>query len=155
MTDSPRTHTKGDLTRYCFDELAIANGVFDVTPEMTKIGLDRLHALIARWEADGIGLGYAFATTYGQDLESELSGMQDAVIETVGCNLAVRVGPVIGKAVSAETKKAASEGLAFLRAQTAVTPVMSLQSRTPLGEGNRGWPDAPSYPEASEAEEAL
>lgn len=155
MTDSPRTHTKGVILQMAYDEIAITNGVFSVSPEMQRLALNRLDSLMAEWEADGIVLGYDYPATYGESLPADDSGLQDAVVQAVSCNLAKRIAPTIGKMVSGETKKAAARGEQMLRVRTLTVPSMSLPSRLPKGQGNRTWLHESPFFETSDAESAL
>jgi hypothetical protein len=155
MTDSPRTHTKGDVLQMAYDELAITNGVFPVSPEMQRLALNRFDAMMAEWEADGVALGYAYPSVYAQSLPAEASGLQDAVVQAVSTNLALRVGPTIGKTVSGETRKAANRGMNMLRVRTLTIPAMQLPSRLPKGQGNRLSLFKSAFFPPSDAEAAL
>lgn len=155
MTDSPRTHTKDVLLQMAYDEIAITNGVFSVTPEDQRLALNRLDAMMAEWEADGVALGYAYPATYGESLPANASGLQDAVVQAVATNLAVRIAPTIGKQVSGETRKAANRGMNMLRVRTLTVPAMQLPSRLPKGQGNRDYIYQDPFYTAGDAEAAL
>lgn len=155
MTDSPRTHTKAVILQMAYDELAITNGVFSVTPEDQRLSLNRLDAMMAEWEADGVALGYSYPATYGESLPANASGLQDAVVQAVATNLAVRIAPTIGKTASGETRKAANRGMNMLRVRTLTVPTMQLPSRLPKGQGNRDYTLQNPFYQAGDAETAL
>lgn len=126
--------TKGGLVDEAYAELALAGWVFDLDPEERAMGLRRLDAMLATWEAKGIKLGYST----GGKLDDE-SGLPDMAIETVYTNLALRLAAAKGKQVLPTTHLTASAGYETLLWKAAMPPEQQLSGRMPMGAGNKPW----------------
>jgi hypothetical protein len=130
--------TKRELIAEALTELGLQGYEFDTTPEEQQTALRRLDTLLGTWEAKGVRVGYAFPATPGaSDLDDE-SGLPDSAVETVYLNLAIRLAPTYGKAVSAMSKKAAREGYDALLWQAAQPQNQQLRAGMPAGAGNKG-----------------
>lgn len=135
----PSTATKADLLDLMFEECGRAGYEFDRSPGEDASALRRLDAMMAEWQARGITIGYNFPTTFGQGQPTDKAGIPDAAINTVAAWAAFRIAPGMGKTISAETRKAMADGLAFLRAETATIPEMLLPKSTARGIGWKPW----------------
>ena len=132
--------TKGDLVNAAFGELALVSGPgFDVTPEETARALLRLDAMVATWAAKGVRIGYAFPASPQGSKATDASGIPDAAAETVFLNLAKRLAPSFGKALSPQTLTAAREGYDTLLWSAARPPEQQLPNTQPRGAGNKPW----------------
>ncbi len=104
------TWTKKKIVEAAFTELRLSGYVFDMTPEELVTATDRLEAVMASVEQDGVQVGYVF----GDDIGGE-SGVPMHAVETVFCLLACRLATNLGKEVRAETMRVAAEGMQRLR----------------------------------------
>ena len=132
--------TKDQIVTAAFSELSLADDQgFDVTPEEKQRALYRLDAMLGIWAAKGVRLGYAFpADLAGSDLNSD-SGLPDYANEPVYLNLARRLAPGFGKALSAETLKNAREGYDTLLWACAHPIEQQMPKTMPRGAGNKPW----------------
>lgn len=127
--------TKQELIDAAFAELALSEGDgFGITPDEKQRALGRLDAMIATWAAKGVRIGYNFAG----DLNTE-SGIPDSANEAVFLNLARRLAPGFGKALSAETLKNARDGYDTLLWASAHPIEQQLPHTMPRGQGNKPW----------------
>lgn len=135
----PSTATKADLLDLVFEECGRAGYEFDRSPGEDVSALRRIEALLAEWQAQGLNLGYNFPATFGKSSAAEATGIPDAAMSTVAAWGAFRIAPGMGKTISAETRKAMNDGLAFLRAETATIPEMLFPRTTGRGIGSSPW----------------
>lgn len=135
----PSTATKAVLLDLMFEECGRAGYEFDRSPGEDASALRRLDALMAEWQAQGIALNYNFPATFGQSQPADAAGIPDSAVNTVAAWGAMRIAPGMGKSISPETRKAMSDGLAFLRAETATIPSMKLPTTTGMGIGKKSW----------------
>lgn len=133
--------SKAQLIATAFEEIGVANYEFDLQPEQIEGALRRLDTLMATWNAVGIRIGYNQASEPGQSDPNQDSGIRDEAVQAVIANLAVRLGPTIGKQVSRETKGAAVAGYNALLSRVASLNVREQQfpQTLPVGAGNRRW----------------
>jgi len=125
------------LCEEAYAELALAGYVFDLTPEEMQRAGRRLSTMMANWDARGIALGFTLATTpEGVDLDAD-SGLPQHALEPVFLNLAIRLAPGKGKALSGATLSRAKEGYDALVADAAAPQTQQLRQGLPLGAGNK------------------
>jgi hypothetical protein len=141
------SRTKQSLIEDAFAEIAIQGFEFDLSPDELLTALRRLEAMLAVWEERGIRIGYAFAIGNALALDAE-SGIPDKAAEPVFLNLAMRLAPGYGKAVTPETRRAAAEGYATLLNDAVRPREQRMPSTMPKGQGNKPWRDteAPFFP---------
>lgn len=125
--------TKRDLIAGAFEELGMADYIFDATPEELQSALKRMNRMAAMWDGLMIRLGYSM----GADIDAE-SGIPDTAEECFTLQLAIRIASSFGKTPSTDTKINARTALNALLATNAKRPIMSLPSILPVGAGNRG-----------------
>lgn len=125
--------TNRQLVEKAFEEIGYASYSMDLQPEQLQSALSRLDSMLMTWNAKNIRLGYS----HGSSLDDS-SNVPDAAIEAIYTNLAIRIAPIVGKTVSAETKTAAREAYRGLMAFTAVIPEKQLPAM-PSGAGNKPW----------------
>lgn len=131
--------TKRDLITEAYAELGLAESNFDLQPEELQTALRRLDTMMALWDGKGIRIGYALpANPRDSDLDQD-SGLPDGALETVYLNLALRLAPGFGKAVSVDTRRSAGAGYERLLIEAA-QPLAPQQPNTmPRGAGNKPW----------------
>ena len=140
--------TKGQLIAEAYGELALAGYEFDITPDEQQAGLRRLDAMMARWDSQGIRIGYALnASPDGSD-PADASGVSAECVEAVYMNLAVNIAASKGKALAQSTKAAAKTAFdallsAVVRGQTTQ---QQLAGGTPKGAGLKPWRNSGASP---------
>jgi len=131
--------TKRQFVIQAFEEIGFASYAYDLEPEQLQAALRRLDAMIATWNAKGIRLGYPLPSTpENSDLDTE-TNVPDSANEAIYTNLAIRVAPSVGKAVSIDTKAAAKAAYDAMMLAFSVPPERQLQGDMPSGAGNKGW----------------
>lgn len=138
---TPQTTTKRTVISMGFEELGLADYEFNTTNEEKATALRRLDSLMALWAGPGFNfdLGYNFPPVIGQGSYSDPAGIPDSTLEAVATHLAVRLAPIIGKSISAETRAALTSSMRALRAQYAVVLERRLPAGTIVGAGNKPW----------------
>lgn len=127
--------TKRQIIQQAFDEIGLAPYVFDLTADQLESALRRLDSMIALWDSKGIRLGYPLPNSpQNSDLDSE-TNMPDIAVEAAFLQLAVRIAPSYGKAVSIETKATAKQAYDSLLVQFATPPEMQIPAGYPAGAG--------------------
>lgn len=133
--------TKRQIIEQAFNEIGTAGYVFDLEPEQLQTALRQLDTMMALWLTKGINLGYSLALTPDySDIGAE-SGIPIWAIDAVCLNLALRVGPAMGKAVSVEVKANAKDALNTITIRAAQPSEMQLPGTMPAGAGNKTWRD--------------
>jgi hypothetical protein len=130
--------TKGELVGAGFEEIGLPNYTFTLQPEQLQQALNRLDAMMAAWNSQGIRLGYALPSSPGSSSLNSESGLPDAAYQAVVSNLGIRLAPTVGKTASQETKQAASDSYDALLSWCASQniPEMQLPATLPRGAGN-------------------
>lgn len=132
--------TKRQFITQAFEEIGLAAYVFDLTPEQLDSALRRLDAMIAGWNANGVRINYPLPNSPEDSDLDQPSGVPDSANEAIYLNLAVRLGPSLGKTVAAETRIAADMAYNNLANQVAFpTLERQLPSTMPLGQGPKPW----------------
>lgn len=132
-------YTKRQFVTAAFEEIGLADYVFDLTPEQLQSALRRLDAMMAEWNAKGLRLAYPLPSSpQDSDLDDE-TFVPDSAYEAVITNLAVRIAPGYGKVVSADTKMIAKDGLNTLMQRATFPLEQQLPSTMPSGAGNKPW----------------
>ena len=132
-------YTKRQFITGAFEEIGLADYVFDLQPEQLQSAVRRLDSMMMEWNAQGIRLGYPIASSpQDSDLDTE-TNTPDSAWEAVITNLAIRIAPGYGKAVSPDTKVSA-KGAYNILLQRATYPLeQQLPSTMPIGQGNKPW----------------
>lgn len=132
-------YTKRQFVEGAFEEIGMANYVFDLQPEQLQSALRRLDAMMMEWNAQGIRLGYAIASSpQDSDLDTETNA-PDSAWEAVITNLAVRIAPGYGKTVSPDTKMVAKNAFNTLLSRATFPLEKQLPETMPIGQGNKPW----------------
>ena len=132
-------YTKRQFITGAFEEIGLADYVFDLSPEQLESALRRLDAMMMEWNAKGIRLGYPSPSSpQDSDLDTE-TNTPDSAWEAVITNLAVRIAPGYGKTVSPDTKMVAKEAYNTLLQRATFPLEQQLPSTMPSGAGNKPW----------------
>lgn len=135
--------TKRQLIVQAFEELALADYVFNIGPEPLESALRRLDAMMGEWNAKGIRLGYPIPTDPGDSELDDSSGVPDSANEAIILNLAMRIAPSFGKVVATETRQIAKAALNTLWTLNAIPRELQSRRETPAGEGS--WQNRSGY----------
>jgi len=95
----------------------------------TNTAIEALNAMMVRWEADGVSLGWS-AVSAGSDV---LPAPEEAE-EAIAYNLAVRLRPEYGAPLEQDVYAQAQEGLGRLLADVAANDYARLSYDLPYGE---------------------
>lgn len=101
----------GDVVRDALTHLKIVAASEDPAPEDMAAGLRALNLMMARWEADGLALGWTGATNPADELT-----IPAEVEEVVGHHLALRLRARYGLPVDMDVVALAEAGMAALKA---------------------------------------
>lgn len=103
------SYTKRQLVLAAMAEIGLSSYSFDLSADQIEQALQRLDSLVAAWGARGIRLGFPLpGSPEASDANAETS-LPDWAWDVLITNLAIRIAPSYGKAVSPETKAAARE----------------------------------------------
>jgi hypothetical protein len=132
-------YTKRQFVSSAFEEIGLAEYVFDLQPEQLEGALRRLDSMMAEWNAMGIRLGYSMPSSpQDSDLDSE-TNVPDSAWEAIITNLAIRIAPGYGKTVSPDTKVSAKGAFNVLLQRATFPLEQQLPSTMPTGQGNKPW----------------
>lgn len=132
-------YTKRQFVTSAFEEIGLADYVFDLQPEQLESALRRLDSMMAEWNATGIRLGYAMPSSpQDSDLDTE-TNVPDSAWEAIITNLAIRIAPGYGKAVAPDTKVSAKGAYNVLLQRAAYPLEQQLPQTMPTGQGNKPW----------------
>jgi len=126
--------TKGQFVEQAFVEIGLAPYFYDLAPEQLNVALVRLDAMIARWNGQGIMLGYPLSNPTSSTLDTP-TDVPDSATQAIICNLALIISPLFGKTPNLETKNSANQGYKTLLSRAAMPNEMQLPSM-PMGAGN-------------------
>lgn len=133
--------TKRQFVTQAYEEIGYAGYVYDLEPEQLQAAMRRLDSMLATWNGRGVYINYPLPSSPGQaDLDDE-TGVPDWANEAIYLNLAVRIGPTVGKVVSMETKAAARTAYNQVLQQITMPNEMRFPERMPSGAGNKPWRD--------------
>lgn len=132
------TYTKGNLVEQALDEIGIASYVFDIEAEEDIAALRKLDRMCASWAAR-LSTDFIFLQplTSGGSLPGDDPGVDDADVDAVVLNLALRLAPGYGKTTSGELRSAARDAKNVLFGRYANNTELEMSSRLPMGAGNR------------------
>ncbi len=99
--------------------------------------LSRLDAMVAAWASKGVRLSYALPSSPEASAIGAGSGIADAAAEAVYLNLALRIAPGYGKAITPETRSAARNAYDALLIDAAQPQQQQLRGGMPAGAGNK------------------
>jgi len=111
--------TKREIVVSAYEEIGLANYVYDLAPEQLQSAVNRLDTMMAQFNMRGIRLSFPlFSNPRDIKLDDETE-MPDYAIEAIILQLALRIAPSVGKEVSLETRANAKSSLNNLYMVTA------------------------------------
>ena len=130
--------TKRQFIVQAFEEIGMANYVFDLQAEQLQAALRRLDSMMATWNALGLRVGYPIPSTpEDSDLDEE-TNVPDAANEAIYLNLALRLAPTVGKQVAPETRLAARSAYMSLVVSKIEIQEMNIGG-LPSGQGHKPY----------------
>ena len=97
-------YTKKQIIEQAFEEMGLASYIFDLTADQLESALRRLDLMVASWYLKNIRIGYPLPVSpENSNIDQEVDTPMQAN-EALVLNLAVRLAPAYGKAVSPDTK---------------------------------------------------
>jgi hypothetical protein len=146
--------TKKQLIDLAFAEIGFGPD-FNVTADDQEAALKRMDSMMGTWNAKGIRVGYLLPNEPDEADINALSGVTDAAQEAVYMNLAIRIAPGYGKAISQDTRITARQGYDVLLSRAVFPEPQPMPNTMPRGAGNRPWlygrPFYPTPPEVIDA----
>lgn len=127
--------TKLQLITGALDELGMSDYLFDSQPQQLQVAAMRLESMIMTWGGQGINIGWNIASNPDNIDLSVDSGLQLIAAEAVMLNLAIRLAPAYGKAVSLETKASAKQAFNQLVMRAAYPRAKQRNNMVPAGAG--------------------
>lgn len=132
-------YSKRQFISAAFEEIGMADYVFDLQPEQLQSALTRLDAMLAEWNAKGLRLGYSLPSSPQDSDLDEPTFTPDSAWEAIITNLAIRIAPGYGKTVSPDTKVTAKTAYNTLLQRAAFPLEQQLPETMPIGQGNKPW----------------
>lgn len=131
--------TKAEIVADAYNELAIAGWVYDLDEGETQWAGQRLDALMAQWDMQGVRLGYALASSPSAlDLDTD-SGIPLGAVRAVVLNLAKSIAAGKGKQLAAQTLIEAKAELDTLKGRASLPPQQQLPNTLQRGQGSKPW----------------
>lgn len=125
--------TKIELIDRAYSKLRISGLTVNPNPNEVVLALDELECMMAEWDLKNICLNFQFEDDPSPNAESGLSRGYENAVQT---NLAVRLSPDYGKAISVELKQQASQSYSVVSSATAKIKAAPYPNRQPVGESN-------------------
>lgn len=130
--------SKLDLVSKAFAQIGLPTYVFDASPEEIQDVTSTMDSMLAMWNAEGIRLGYNMSSTVEVD-DSLDSEVRDAAYMAIYLNLALIIGPGIGRQISPVLLAMAKSAKNTLTALFVVPHPTQLPGNMPAGQGHKGW----------------
>lgn len=131
--------TKKQFIVQAYEEIGMANYVFDLQPEQLQSAARRLDAMMAFLNAKNILVGYPIAANpENVDIDTE-TNIPDAANQAVYMSLAVLLAPGLGKVLPPEVKAAAKAGIDVLAARNSRPNFKRMPGGWPRGAGTKAW----------------
>lgn len=128
--------TKRQFVQRAFEDIGLAQYVFDLLPEQLQSALYRLDAMCESWNAQGIRLSYPIPSSPQYSDLDEPTNVPDCANEAIYTNLALKIAPMFGKAVSPDAKANAKMAYNAMLSKLAEVPQMQLGT-IPAGAGQK------------------
>ena len=131
--------TKRQFVEQAFEEIGLANYVYDLTAEQMQSALRKLDSMMALWNGEGIRLGYPLPSSPETSSLDDESGVPDSANQAIYAGLALLIASGFGKTPMPDTKKAAYNGYQVLLSRATMPPEKQLPGTMPSGQGNKQW----------------
>jgi hypothetical protein len=128
--------TKRDFLLAAYEEIGLANYIFDLQAEQLQSAVNKLDNMMLEFDAKGIKLGYPFAASPETSSIDEETNVPPYANSAIVSNLAVRLAPSVGKQLNPETKIQAYQALNMLYMMIPV-PQVKIRAGVPAGAGNK------------------
>lgn len=132
-------YSKRQYVEAAFEEIGMANYVFDLQPEQLESAMRRLDAMMAEWNAKGIRLGYPMPSSPQQSDLDEQTYVPDSANQAIITNLAMRIAPSYGKQVMAGTMATAKSSYNTILSKATFPTEKQFPDTLPSGAGNKPW----------------
>jgi hypothetical protein len=129
--------SKQQIVGHAFTQLGLASYFFNITPQELQDAVQRLDAMIASWDAQGIKISYNLSSLPQNSSLNTDSGLPDIANEAVFLSLAIALAPSYGVPVSMETKVAARQAYNAMLTTLVKVPRMQYRRGMPAGSGNK------------------
>ena len=130
--------TKRDFIAQAYEEIGLAQSVFDLSPEQLQSALRKLDAMMATWNARGLRLGYPLPSSPGDSELTTDTEVPDRANEAIYTNLAIRLASAVGRPVSDDLKRTAKQAYdALVYVKASDTPARQMPSGMPAGAGHK------------------
>jgi len=127
--------TRSLILSRAFGRIALGSYEFDLSPDEKEMARRELTAMLNEWEQEGIALNYVEPDDDANDaVEMTTPAWADGPIWN---NLAVRLAPDFGKAVSPQLSRDARRGYNLAISSTLIIPVESRPRLGIRGAGDR------------------
>lgn len=126
--------TKRQLLEQAFAEIGRAAFTFDLQPEELQSGLRSLDMMMATWASKGVNIAWIGGNGLG-DIDAD-ANVPEWALEAIALNLAVRLAPSYGKAVSLDTKASAKAAFDAVLARCVVPRDRQVTGYAGAGNGN-------------------
>lgn len=126
--------TVAETVRDALSHLQVVDAVQPVKPQDMSDGIRALNQMMARWEADGVSLGWVPVSN-----PSDTLPVPPEAEETIAYNLALRMSARYGGEVDPVVAGFAGEGLLRLLADIASRDGARIEYDLPAGENQRWW----------------
>jgi len=128
--------TKRQFVQRAFEEIGLAQYVFDLLPEQLQSAIYRLDAMCESWNGLGIRLGYPIPSSPQYSDLDEQTNVPDCANEAIYTNLAIKIAPMFGKQLPPTSMINAKQAYSAMLTKLANTPQMSLGTM-PAGAGQK------------------
>ncbi len=142
----PSGPTNREIIDRAYQVLGLSDSMFARTPEEYASAVLSLGAMMLEWPYDQ--LGYIYEDAAGIRVEEE-SGIDRKWLEAAAYGLADRIGPTVGKELSAAARKIGAQQHSRLCSGVATVPESDYAPGTPRGSGHR-WPGATYFPASAD-----
>ena len=129
--------TKRQFISAAFEELGLADYVFDLSPDQIQSALIRLDSMVGGFK--GLFIHWPFSTSPSDanlDIDTKCP---DYAIVGIFLNLAIHLAPSYGKQVSQDTRTNAKNAYDTIVTWSSNLPPTLQMQRTLSGAGNKSW----------------
>jgi hypothetical protein len=137
--------TKRELIEEAFDSIGLASYSFDIQDDQYLSALRKLDAMMATWNGKGIRLSYPLHDNKDDSSVDEYAMIPDWANEAVYLNLAIRLAPSFGKALSPDVKQNANDAYDAIMTKISIPPEYQV-SGLPKGQGYKSWHSCSTLP---------
>lgn len=128
--------TKRQFVQRAFEEIGLAQYVFDLLPEQLQSAIYRLDAMCESWNGLGIRLGYPIPSSPQYSDLDEQTNVPDCANEAIYTNLAIKIAPMFGKQLPPTSMINAKQAYSAMLTKLAPMPQMQLGT-IPAGAGQK------------------